>query len=461
MACRNSRLLAACAMAGSSWLLAACAAVDPGPDYDRAVEEIRAATGVQSAYRPGEDDACAQRARELLSGDLSLREAVEVAMLNNPELQGAFRTIGMAKADRVQAGMLTNPSLSLALRFPTNGGGTAVEGNVLGSLLDLWQLPARIDSAEAFLRGQVLRVAHSAVGLAGTVRSTYIDAVTAERLAAIAAENRAIAARLFELAEERVAAQAATAIDANLARLDLAATDVALRDARLAVVEARQTLANHLGIESLPPGCSLGTDFADQAVPLPSAERLRKLAEAHRLDLRAAQQAVEEAAAELTRQRGRVARLFNVGAAAEKEGDWSVGPAVRLELPLFDQNQAQIAKAADSLVQQQQVLEAFRLDALRDVAVANARAEASRDTVRIYTEQILARSQETLELARESYRVGKSTILPVLESQRNLLAARRDYTQRLRQVATALSDLELATGVPRDVLFSPPPRKEP
>ena len=461
MACSSSRLRVICAVAASSWLLAACATVDPGPDYDRAVQEIRAATGVQSAYRPGEDDACAQRARELLGGDLSLREAVEVAMLNNPALQGAFRTIGMARADRVQAGMLTNPSLMLALRFPTTGGGTAIEGNLLGSLLDLWQLPARIDTAEAALRRQVLQVAHSAVALAGAVRSTYIDAITVERLVAIAEENRATAAHLLELAEERVAAQAATAIDVNLARLDLAATDVALRDARLAVVEARQTLANHFGLEALPPGCSLGSDFADQAARLPSAERLHELAEAHRLDVRAAQQAVEEAAAELARQGGRVARMFNVGVAAEKEGDWSVGPAVRLELPVFDQNQAQIAKASDSLARQQQALEALRLSALRDVGVSRARAEASRDTVRIYTEQILVRSQETLELARESYRVGKSTILPVLESQRSLLAARRDHTQRLRQAATALSDLELATGVPRETLFSSPPRKQP
>ena len=378
MACSRSRLRVACAAVGSSWLLAACATVDPGPDYDRAVADIRAATGVQSAYRPGEDDACAQRARELLDGALSLRDAVEVAMLNNPALQGAFRTIGMARADRVQAGMLTNPSLMLALRFPTTGGGTAIEGNLLGSLLDVWQLPARIDTADAALRRRVSEVAHSAVTLAGAVRSTYIDAVATERLVAIAEENRATAARLLELVEERVAAQAATAIDANLARLDLAATDVALRDARLAVVEARQTLANQLGLEQLPPDCSLGTDFADQAAPLPAVEHLHELAEAHRLDVRAAQQAVDEAEAELARQRGRVARMFNAGVAGEKEGDWTVGPAVRLELPVFDQNQAQIAKAADSVARQQRVLEAFRLSALRDVGLARARAEASR-----------------------------------------------------------------------------------
>lgn len=460
MACRSSRPGMTCVVAVSSCLFTACASIDPGPDYDRAVQEIRAATGVQSAYRPGEDDACAKRLRELLEGDLSLREAVEVAMLNNPALQAAFRTIGMARADRVQAGMLTNPSLTFALRFPTTSGGTAIEGNLFGSLLDLWQISTRIEVADAALRRQVLQVAHSAVTLASAVRSTYIDAVAEDRLVAIAEENHATAARLLELAEERVAAQAATAIDSNLARLDLAATDVALRDARLAVAEGRQALANHLGLETLPAGSSLGSDFADQTAPLPSTERLQELAEAHRLDLRAAQHAVEEAAAELARQDGRVARMFDAGVAAEKEDGWSIGPAVQLELPFFDQNQAQIAKAADSFVRQQETLEAFRLSALRDVGVARARAEASWDTLRIYTEEILVRSQETLELARESYRVGKSTILPVLESQRNLLAARRDHIERLRQAATAVSDLELATGVPRETLFSPPPRKQ-
>ncbi|MHC5062982.1 MAG: TolC family protein [Planctomycetota bacterium] len=443
-------------------MLAACATVDPGPDYDRAVREIRVATGVRDAYRPGEEEACAERVRELLNHGLELREAVEVALLNNPGLQGAFRTIGMARADRVQAGMLTNPSLMFALRFPTSGGGTAIEGNLLGNLLDVWQLSARVDAADAALQGRILEVAHGAVTLAGAVRSAYIDAVAAEHLLVIAGENRATAAQLFELAEERVAAQAATAVGANLARLDLATTELALRDAHLAVSEARRTLATQLGLEALPSDCALASDFADQQEALPSAERLNELAEQSRLDLRAAQRLVDQASAELDRERGRVARVLNLGAAAEKEdGDWSVGPALQLELPLFDQNQAQIAKAAETLELRRQVLAALRLTALQDVGSARERAQVSRDAVRLYSEHILVRSQEALELARESYRVGKTTILPVLEAQRSLLSARREHVQRQQLAATAISDLERATGMPRETLFAISPRKEP
>src|SRR5690606_13320608 len=150
-----------------------------------------------------------------------------------------------------QAGLLGNPSLSLALRFPTSGGGTAVEGDLLGNLLDLWQLPARVEAAEAALQRQILEVAQRAVQLAAAVRTAYIDALAAERQLAIADENRGTAAGMFELAQERVAAQAATAIDANLARLDVAATELAWRDARLARLETRRALATLLGVESL------------------------------------------------------------------------------------------------------------------------------------------------------------------------------------------------------------------
>ena len=150
------------------------------------------------------------------------------------------------------------------------------------------------------------------------------------------------------------------------------------------IAELFEGMQGYLGLEALPPGCSLGTDFTDQASPLPAAERLHKLAEAHRLDVRAAQQAVEEAAAELARQRGRVARVFNVGAAAEKEGDWSVGPAVRLELPVFDQNQAQIAR------QQHRLRFRWRggqAKARRDLAFGGDRAMGERRLLRMLDHQ--------------------------------------------------------------------------
>jgi cobalt-zinc-cadmium efflux system outer membrane protein len=290
--------------------------------------------------------------------------------------------------------------------------------------------------------------------LASDIRVAYVETTSSERLLEIAKENRESAQRLFELAEARLEAAAGTTIDANLARLELLETEVALRDAELAAGEARRRLLALLGLGPHDGRPSLVEVLDDGPPPLLPLGELEALALARRLDVRAAQEAVQQAAAEAERQRGLFMRNVDVGVAAEKDGDWSVGPGVRVELPLFDQNQAQVAKALEALSQREMVLVAIRLAAIQEVNSALARTEASWDALAIYRENILTRSDETLAQARQSYQLGKTTMLPALEAQRQLLAARSAYARRLLQAATALSDLERATGTPRENLLT-------
>ena len=62
--------------------------------------------------------------------------AVEVALLNNPELQASYADLGIAEADLVRAGRLANPSFTFG-RLSGNGVveiDRAVVFNVLGLL---------------------------------------------------------------------------------------------------------------------------------------------------------------------------------------------------------------------------------------------------------------------------------------------------------------------------------------
>ncbi len=447
--CRNS-LAVACLLG-----LAACQSVHPGPDYDQAVEEIRSATGAKHVFHPDADPAATdERMAELLRDGLGLSEAVELGLLNNPALQAAFRKVGMAHADRVQAGLLTNPSLNAVLRFPPSGGASELEGGLFGSLLDIWQLPKRVRVAESALQYGILELAHQAAVLAGDIRVAYVETTASAKLFEIAKENRASAQRLFELAEARLKAAAGTAIDANLARLEFLETEVALLDAELASGEARRRLLLLLGLGPQDSGPRLAELSNEGPPPLLPLEELEEFALSRRLDVRAAEGAVHQATAEVERQRGLFIRNVDVGVAAEKDGDWSVGPGVRVELPLFDQNQAQVAKALEVLSQREIALVAVQLSARQEVNSALARAEASWDALAVYRDDILTRSEETLTQARESYQLGKTTMLPALEAQRQLLAARSAYARRLLQAATALSDLERATGTPRETLLA-------
>ncbi len=434
-------------------LSAGCETVDPGPDYDRAVSEIRRATGAAEVFHPDADAArSASRVTALLEGGLGLTEAVEVGLLNNPLLQAAFHDVGMASADRVQAGLFTNPSLDALFRFPASGGSAEIEGGLFASLLDLWQVPDRERVADRALEQRILKLAQEATLLAAGIRVAYIDAVTTRKLVEILAQHRAIAEGLVELAESRLEAAAATVIDANLARLEQSATVVALRDAEFAAEDATRSLGALLGL----PGdldLRLGPLPEPSARALPPVEELERIAGEARLDIRAAEAALAEAEAELERQRQLVWRRVDVGVGAERDDGWSVGPGVRLELPVFDQNQAQISRALEHSRRREKILGAIRIEAAREVRSADARLAAAFDTIAIYRDEVLSLAEETLEQTRSSYQAGKTTILPVIEAQRQVLDARRDYALRLEQAATALSDVERATGTPREVLF--------
>lgn len=459
---RSLLLLTSLAAIGAA-TVGGCASVDAGPDYDRTVAEIRSATGVAHVYHPEEAEELPEREAGLLAGGLELREAVELGLLRNPFLQASFRNVGMAKADRVQAGLLTNPSLIAALRFPTDGGKSQIEGGLFANLLDLWQIPERKRVAQSALERSVFEVAHAAVQLAGDIRGAYLDALAADQLLVIAEENRDSAKRLVELVAARLEAAAATSIDMSLAGLELLEAEVAVRDARLEAGEKRRNLAARLGYEVAPPGLRLSGSLPDPGEELPGVDALRSLAAQRRLDIRAARARLEEAVAELQRQHGLVVRWLQAGVSFEREGGWAVGPAVRLELPVFDQNQAQVAKAVEGLAQDEALLRAVQVTAAREVASASARTHAQWDAARLYGEQVRL-AQEALDLSRQSYEAGQTTILPVIEAQRKLLSARHRLALRLRDAAVAVSDLERTTGAPREEFLEAdgsPARQEP
>lgn len=121
---------------------------------------------------------------------------------------------------------------------------------------------------------------------------------------------------------------------------------------------------------------------------------------------------------------------------------------MRLQLPVFDQNQAQITKAEMRYAQAIQTLKALTVEIVQQVRGAQEGFLAARDIAKSYKERILPLGENSLELAQESFRAGKTGVLSVLIAQRKLLSARRDYFQKLEQLAYSVINIEAAIGMP-------------
>ena len=240
-------------------LLPGCKTVDPRPDYAKADARIAQATGLSETYRPGDDAAIEKRVAELLGEGLTADAAVRIALLNNRDLQAAWLNIGMAKADWVQSGLLSNPTVDFAMRFPASTGIPDLTADLAQNIADLWRIPVRQRGAKHDLDQAILELADKAAELAAQAKQAYYDVAGAEMALQIAEENLTTARRLLDLALIRRQAGAGAETDVNLSRGPVLEAELAVKTGRLSVGDARIALAKLLCVTVEPEKLALAT----------------------------------------------------------------------------------------------------------------------------------------------------------------------------------------------------------
>lgn len=475
--------------------LAGCVGVHPEAEYERARQTAAEATGFDQTYLPQEDDGIAARTESLLESGLTEDDAVQIALLNNPDFQAAWMNIGMAKADLVQAGLLSNPSLFSSFRLPAGGGLSNIELSLAQNIAELWQIPIRKRVANERLDQAILELARRAAQLAANAKAGYYQALGAQEVHKNAEANAAIAKQLLDLAIARQEAGEGTELDVNLARSAVLEANLSVQTSRLNAASARRDLATVLGLSGPADELELVTNFAGAGPSALAADQLIAIAQEARLDLRAARRIVEAAEASLRLEYLEIIPSVEVGVAMEraerqKQGgrdlladtarasianggltapeiqprserrandrtDLIIGPSVGLQLPIFDQNQAQIAKAQYALQQARKELDVLERSASQDIRGAADRLSTAWAVVAYYQQELLPLGERNLTMTRDAYRAGSTSVLSVLEAQRFLLDARRRYVEALQNAAALIPQVELAVGRPISQLVQP------
>lgn len=160
-------------------LLAGCATVPKEAGFTDVQNLIKQRLGRRAHWNQGtpEDAKVAEAIKSMLQDEITLDEAVQIALLNNRSLQATYEELGVAQADVVQAGLLHNPVFFASFRFPdktVNGHrSTNTEFSVDQDFLDLLVLSLRKKVATTQFEQEKLRVGNAVLNLASEVRSAY------------------------------------------------------------------------------------------------------------------------------------------------------------------------------------------------------------------------------------------------------------------------------------------------
>ncbi len=437
----------------SSFLTFACVTVDPRPDFARAREEIRAATGQLEVHDPETFTLTADEIAAVLADGLTLDESLRLALLNNRRLQAGFQRLGIARADLVQAGLLRNPSLSLAFFLPSGGGRTRLTADLAARVSDLWELPLRKDVAAAGLESELVALAMQAAEIVLEARRAYYESVAGGDARALAAAHAELAGQGLAAVQERIERGVATRGEESLARSQQLAAALSRQRAERAEALARRRLASWLSLEEDLMEIALTDPLPDPPALELEREQLVQQSHAQRLDLRASAALVASARAALALEERRRFPDVDLGVSAERpEGGSSsgflLGPAGTLELPIFDQNQAQVSRARFHLAELEREHEALSVEAAQGVRAAADASAVAAGAVRLIEAELLPEAARGFDLARRSFALGDTTTPLLLESQRALVTARQALLDARLEAALSRLELERQLGGP-------------
>lgn len=466
----------------------ACAAVKPSDDFQEARALIRDRTNSADVFDPEAEEMSAQKVQNLLTDGLTIDDAVCVAMINNRGLQALFQEIGVSRADVVQSSLFTNPTLSLGARFPEGGARPELTAGIAQQIADLWQIPVRKRIAEARLKQTIFSIAQHANELAAAVRRKYTELAAALRAEELARESVDLAQQSLDLVRTRFEIGESDPFDVHLIEGQLLSVQV-----ELATLEGERKaleigLARVLGLSRDMPDMTIVDSLPSPVERKMEVEALLLRAAAERLDVRVAALTVDAAENELVKQGRNVFPSVIVGLTGERTErrglsdrdvladtarasiaagqltapsiqprserdqqrrqfiDALLGPTLSITLPLWDQNQAGIAKARFQVIQRRKQLDDLLDTVAEQVRLAALRVERADTLIRFFDDQVIPRSRENVERSQAVYQSGQQGILVWIDAQEALIAHQRRLIATQSDYALALIDLELSVG---------------
>ena len=429
--------------------LAGCASLSPQPPADEvsSLLESRGAVAVDwSAVGAPADE------RRALSGwldkPMTLDAALRVAMLQSPSLREEYARLGLARAEVLEAVQLENPRLSLS-RLSVDGGGHNRTAGLSLPLVDLLVLPARARLAAADYERARLDVAGSVLGIAADVEAAWYAYVAARQVAAMRGAVAEGSAASAELAQRFFDA-------GNISELQLRQEQAIASEARIDALRARADAGRHrLELNTLLGLSGPAAQWeVSENLPLPvpredDPAQLVQLARDGNLELLAARQEAQVLADALGLTRTlRWLGSSEIGYEREEEADGKRlrGPHLSLELPVFNQGQAKMARAQAQLAGALARVQRAELSSENAVRLGAEAVSALREVVALHRDALVPQREDIVARQQERQNFMLIGVFELVQAKVAEYDAYQAYLEAVRDYWLARVELSRAVG---------------
>jgi len=435
------------AIAVAGLVLTGCASFSQDGGFNAVDQLTKERIGQSPSHQRSADqaDSAAARVMELLTQPLNADTAVEVALLNNKELQASYADLGIAEADLIRAGRIANPSFTFGR---LSGNGTVeIDRAVLFNVLGLLTMPMAKQVEQRRFEQAQLQAAYETVGVAVEARKAFFESVAAQQLVSYYGQVKAAADASNELAKRMVVAGNFNKLSQMREQSFYSDATTNLARAQHQAVAARERLARALGLT----GPQLAVKLPDRLPDLPKTPAEPKDAEQtamdKRLDVLMAKRSAEATAHSLGLSKAtRFVNVLHLGyqnKSATGEA-LSQGYEIELELPIFDFGTARVARAEATYMQAVNRTAAVAIKARSEVRESYSAYRTAYDVAKHFRDEVVPLRKRISEENLLRYNGMLASVFDLLSDSKDQIAGVVGSVEALRDYWVAETNLQTA-----------------
>ncbi len=429
-------------------------ASDPLADSEGWAVAKRAQTEAVESASNGPRRSTAGRADEPPAprGDVTLGDALALALTHNPGLRAYGWEVRAAEARVMQAGLWPNPELDVEIENVAGSGRftgvDAAETTVsvsqriaLGGVIERRREAAELSARLANWDAEAARVE-----VMVQVTRRFAEALASERRVELAGQELELARATERVTVERVEAGDASPVERARVQVPVITAEVAYKRAERSREAAYGRLAATWGGREVGFERLRGELGAIGVVPGPDV-LMNQVNRNPRVARWATQISARRAARRLAEAEAVPDVTGRVGVKHHNEDDEvAMVLGVSLPVPLFDRRQGDVlaARLSESAAEQRRREAELRVQSM--LSVAYAELIGAHDEATALHQRALPAATEAFEATRRAFDEGKLSFLDVLDAQRTLFELQRRYLDALVAYHAAAADIESLIG---------------
>lgn len=415
-------------------------------------KELNSETGtvvVSHGWRGEAQTAKNQLLEVIYQTGLSQEMAVQLALINNPQIFAYYENLEVAHAGLVEAGLRENPVIRKDIRFPNEPNqGINKEFEATINFLDFFLIPFRQNRAIAELQVIESEFRQVVLDLAKDVSTNWLSLKALEldlELENKRVEVKKLAADLSELQRK---AGNISMLNALGYKTQYDETEANLKALLAKLAIAREKLNRSLGLFGPETCFSITSSFDWIKDAIPDLLTLEQAAVENRADMETLRREIFALAEEAKLKEPWTYSKLRIGTSSEKEpeGFTVTGPLIELEVPIYNFGQAEAQKYQALIRQAQQKLLAKAIEASSEIRELLATISILQTKLEDLEAKVLPDFEKRISEAQTHYNVMALGIYSLFELKEAEINASIEHVHTQENLLKAGVELFYAIG---------------